>query len=229
MMLTRILAWCGAALLLASCTSVDPRFEKGQVAYGEGSYEEARLLWHEAATDGDADSAHALGRMYAQGHGVKPDLQAAAEWYRRAADEGHAQAQLDLGELYDGGRGVARDYEQAARFYAKAADQGLSQAQNNLGRMYKAGEGVPRSYADAARWFTRAAWQGHPAAQNSLGLMYITGHGVTQDPREAYFWIALACRGESKAEENLAFVRTLLSEQQRTEIDRRVAAWRAER
>ena len=50
--------------------------------------------YRRAAEQGDAYAQVYLGRMLANGYGVKKDAKAAAEQYRRAAEQGHADALL---------------------------------------------------------------------------------------------------------------------------------------
>ena len=52
-----------------------------------------------------------LGILYANGHGVEKDLQAAADWYQKAAEKGNASAQLALALMYLSGQGVEKDAE----------------------------------------------------------------------------------------------------------------------
>ena len=64
--------------------------------HGEGverNHEHAARLYCEAARDGDADSAYALGWMFTMGRGIARDDARAAALFDLAAQAGHAQAQ----------------------------------------------------------------------------------------------------------------------------------------
>lgn len=109
------------------------------------------------AEAGDADAQLALGQMYEDGRGGRPDYPAAADWYARAARQGLPLAQHRLGQLYERGLGVARDYGAAAGWYRRAAEQGLDVAQYRLGYFYEKGLGVRRDVNQAVAWYERAA------------------------------------------------------------------------
>jgi TPR repeat protein len=66
-------------------------YEHGQGV--EGNQERAARLYCEAARDGDADSAYALGWMFTMGRGIARDDARAAAMFDLAAQSGHAQAQ----------------------------------------------------------------------------------------------------------------------------------------
>ena len=112
-----------------------------------------------AAEGGDAEAQFRLGRMYADGKGVKQDYKQAVEWYRKAAEQGLANAQNHMGVMYKNGRGVTKDNKKAAEWYKKAAEQGHPWAQVNLGHLYEHGFGVSKNRATAIKWYRQAAAQ----------------------------------------------------------------------
>ena len=66
-------------------------------------YQKAMKLHKEAAAyqwDGTTDSQFYIAMMYANGHGVKKDLDQAIAWYTKAAELGHSGSQSSLGGLY---------------------------------------------------------------------------------------------------------------------------------
>jgi hypothetical protein len=69
----------------------------------------AMLLYCRADTDGHANSAFAIGLMFAGGHGFKQDQPRAYAWFKRAAALGHSEAS-DMAKLFRqrGKRGAAR-------------------------------------------------------------------------------------------------------------------------
>lgn len=69
-----------------------------------------------------------VGYFYAQGLGVKRDLDKALLWTRRAAEHGDRDGQFNLGCFYEEGTVLARDMEQAALWYQRAARQGHAEA-----------------------------------------------------------------------------------------------------
>jgi len=93
--------------------------------------------------------------MYAQGYGVKPNIEEAIKWYQRAAQKGNAKAQLNMGALYAEGNGVEKNDIEAVEWYRKAAKDGYDKALYNLALMYKDGRGVPRDYQEAEKIIAR--------------------------------------------------------------------------
>ena len=136
--------------------------------------------WLPLAQQGDARAQFLLGSLYAQGHGVPQDYNAAAQWFRQAAEQGHVGAQFNLGVRYHEGRGVPRTRPRLRRGFARPR-RGFARAQYNLGVLYANGDGVPRDASQAAEWFRQAAKQEDPKAQYNLGLLYAEGVGVSQD------------------------------------------------
>ena len=168
-----------------------------------GESAEARFL-REQAEKGDAKAQCRLGILYANGKGVRRNLEKARTWVTRAAEQGFAPAQCILGGSYRTGQGAPRNDAEAAKWYRLAAEQGVGVAQYNLGQFYYKGEGVPRDCAEAAKWFRRAAERGIAPAQFNIGAMYDSGEGVPENTQEAYIWYFLAAEGgDRQAAEHL--------------------------
>ncbi len=62
-------------------------------------YSKAKKLYEEAASQGEPEGLLALGNMYAEGHGVKPDRRKALMYYIVAANCGSRQAQIQADEV----------------------------------------------------------------------------------------------------------------------------------
>lgn len=116
----------------------------------------------------------------------------------------------------------AGHYETAAALYRRDAELGIVAAQVNLAFLYLDGTGVPQDVAEAAKWFTRAAEQGNSEAQQNLGALYRDGHGITQNSVEAAKWFRIA-----GADAEAANVESRLTPQQKAEVAKLVADWRA--
>ena len=73
------------------------------------NYRIAMLLYCRADTDGHAESAYAIGLLFAGGHGFKQDQARAHAWFKRAAALGHPEAK-SMGALFKprGKRSTAR-------------------------------------------------------------------------------------------------------------------------
>jgi len=130
------------------------------------------VKWYrKAAEQGDAQSQHNLGVMYAIGQGVPEDDAEAVKWFRKAAEQGCAEAQHKLGVMYANGKGVPEDDAEAVKWYRKAAEQGFDKAQVNLGLSYEFGTGVPEDYVEAYKWANLAAAQGNEGGQKSKNIL----------------------------------------------------------
>jgi TPR repeat protein len=112
------------------------------------------------AQDGDATAQFSLGRAYAFGEGVKPDLVEAVKWWKSSAEQGNADAQYYLGAVYYYGEGVEQDYKEGIKWFRLAAEQGHAAAQGNLGVAYYSGEGVEQDFAYAHMWMDLSAYSG---------------------------------------------------------------------
>lgn len=66
-------------------------FEHGRDGIGQ-DYRRASELYCQAALQGDAEAAYALGFMYFNGRGLRRDAGLAMHWFARAADAGDRQA-----------------------------------------------------------------------------------------------------------------------------------------
>ena len=141
---------------------------------GEGvkqSYQMARMLYEQAAQQGDALAMFNLGFMYEHGQGVEQSYEMARILYEQAAQKGDADAMVNLGIMYHYGRGVEKSYEKAKEYYEPAAHLGCAQAQFNLGCLYANGVGVEQDLIKARELTAKAAAQGHDGAINALQLL----------------------------------------------------------
>ena len=87
---------------VASASVPDPLAVARAYEHGEGVPKDparAAALYCDAARDGDAEAAYALGWMYANGRGLPRNDGYAAVLFTRAAEDGHAQAQRMLGHV----------------------------------------------------------------------------------------------------------------------------------
>jgi len=148
-LLKQVLLVC--ACLLAEQVIADSLTD-GKNAYVVGKYAKAEKLFRPLAKQGNAEAQTSLGRMYAEGQGVRQNYKEAVKWFRLAAEQGHASAQQSLGVMYDKGRGVPKDYNEAMKWFRLAAEQGNASAQQNLVVMYSEGHGVPQDYVLALMW-----------------------------------------------------------------------------
>jgi uncharacterized protein len=161
-----------------------------------------------AAEQGHAAAQWKLGRMYAEGDGVKRNDLRAFEYFSRVANA-HADdnpespqsrfvanAFVALGHYYLDGipnSAVKANPARAREVFSYAASYfGDADAQYNLARMYLEGKGTPRDPRQAARWLDLAAKKGQHQAQALLGHMLFKGGDVPRQAARGLMWLTLA-------------------------------------
>ena len=98
-------------------------------AYERGDYSNALVSFHTLADQGNTQAQHHLGDMYANGHGVPPQVEVALRWYEEAAQGGHRESQVQLGALYTyGSVGLPPDRAKAYAWLSIAAANGDPEA-----------------------------------------------------------------------------------------------------
>lgn len=168
--------------------------ERARAAYLKGCYDEAFDIWHEAASEGEAEAQSWIGSLYANGEGVEVDDEKALQWYLAAARQGNHMAQANVGAFYFMGRGTERNVPEAIRWLAAAAEGGDLNGLFNLAVLYSKGDGVDENHEKAAELYRRAAELGHYPSQSRLGYIYAQGKGVSKDRVQAYLWLSLAAQ-----------------------------------
>jgi hypothetical protein len=183
-------------------------FQSGTRALRAGDTQAGLNALEYAAANGQTMAAWKLGRMYADGEGVKQDNLRAFEYFRGIAD-GHAdevpgtpQARfvansfVALGSYYLDGipnSEIKPDADRAREMFAYAATYfGDSDAQYHLGRMYLDGRGGSREPKQAARWLSLAANKGQYQAQAVFGAMLFKGQYVPRQGALGLMWLTLA-------------------------------------
>lgn len=101
----------------------------------QGSPEEARQLYEEAARAGELRAAVNLALMLLEGKGGPQDIAGAFTWTERAAKGGNAAGLNNLGRMYELGLGVDASADEARRLYQQAAALGYELASENLSRL----------------------------------------------------------------------------------------------
>jgi len=174
----------------------------------DGDVEAARKSLEDAARNGDVMAAWKLGRMYADGDGVKQSDLRAFEYFRAICDShadevpGTAEARfvasafVALGGYYLTGipnSDIRPDAIRAREMFSYAASYfGDSDAQYHLGRMYLDGQGTAKDSKQAARWLFAAAGKGQYQAQAVFGAMLFKGQSVARDGAKGLMWLMLA-------------------------------------
>ena len=161
-----------------------------------------------AAANGHPIAQWKLGRMYADGDGVKQDKLRAFGYFREVANV-HAEdtpgtslayivanSFVSLGTFYLDGipnSPITADSERAREMFNYAATYfGDRDAQYQLARLYLDGTGVPRDTKLAARWLNLAADKGQHQAQALLGDMLFKGNDVPRRAALGLMWLTMA-------------------------------------
>jgi len=183
-------------------------FQTGAQALRNGDTKGALEALESAARDGEIMAIWKLGRMYADGEGVKQSDLRAFEYFRTLADS-HADetpgtrparfvanAFVALGDYYLKGilnSDIRPDAVHAREVFSYAATYfGDPDAQYRLGRMYLDGQGGPKDLKQAVRWLSHAAGKGQYQAQAVFGSMLFKGQSVARDGAKGLMWLMLA-------------------------------------
>jgi hypothetical protein len=193
-----------------------------------------------AAEKGHAIAQWKLGRMYAEGDGVRQNDLKAYEYFRSIAashaDDNPntrqsrfvANAFVALGRYYLDGipnTAVKRDPRRAREMFSYAASYFRDpQAQYYLARLYLDGVGAPHDPRQAARWFGLSAQKGMCQAQAMLGAMLFTGDHVPRQAARGLMWLTLA-KDSAKETSDQAWINRLYDNamRQASEDDRALA------
>src|SRR5262249_47646259 len=183
----------------------------GTQAMGIGNIPPGVRALEYAAANGHPIAQWKLGRMFADGEGVKPDRLRAFEYFtalvRAHRDERPGtvvsflvrNALVTLGSYYLEGipnSPVKPDPEQARAIYEYAASYfGDRDAQYLLARMYLEGKSVPKDPRIAAKWLSLAADRGQHQAQAVLGDMLVRGIDLPRRSAQGLMWLTLAADG----------------------------------
>ena len=194
-----------------------------------GDVEAARKLLEDAAREGDVGAAWELGRMYADGDGVKQNPQLAFEYFGGIADShadertGTAQARfvanafVRLGSYYLTGipnSNIKLDAVRARDMFNYAASYfGDRDAQYRLGRMYLDGQGVGKDTKQGIRWLSLAADKGQYQAQAVFGALLFKGQYLPRDVAGGLMYLILAQDAATVEETWITDVYTAASKQ----------------
>lgn len=155
----------GAMLGVAQPALADVK--AGVDAWQQGDYAKAIDQWQPLAQAGDPDAQFNMGQAYKLGRGVKQDMRAALDWYRKAATQGHVRAEDNLGLLMfqQGDRAGALPYLQ------RSATRGEPRAQYIVGTALFNGDLATKNWPRAYALMSRASASGLAQATASLKQM----------------------------------------------------------
>lgn len=192
-----------------------------------------------AAREGNVAAQWKLGRMYAEGEGVRRDDYKAYQNFSQIVqlrpDESPdspnarmvAQAFVALGSYHLAGipnTRVRRDPARATEMFHYAASYyNDADAQYHLGRILAEGMNGPKDLQQAARWFNLAAEQGHAFAQARLGQLLFNGDGVPRQAPRGLMWMQLAARQADQTRDPWVFELSDRAREMASEDERKLA------
>ena len=119
------------SLMLAASIAYAERLEslsEGQKAFNRGDYAKALQLWQQLADNDQPEAQVFVGLAYANGWGVKKNLEEASNWYMRAAENNSPSGQFLLGLHYVTTGVNQYDVRVGIKWLKRAADNGDKQA-----------------------------------------------------------------------------------------------------
>lgn len=183
-------------------------FKSGTQAFIAGDRTKGLTALQYAAEHGHAGAQWKLGRIYADGDGVKADPYRAYRYFNQVASQNAetspflpqsryvANAFVALGNYHLEGipnTEVKSDPRRALQLFRYAATYfGDADAQYYLAKLYLDGRGSQKDPRTAARWLYSAANKGQYQAQALLGQMMIHGEGVPRQAARGLMWLTLA-------------------------------------
>ena len=202
-----------AAAAPAKPTEILDAFKSGTQAYIAGDHTKGLTALQYAAENGHPVAQWKLGRIYADGDGVKPDHYKAYRYFSELAAKNAetspflpqarfvSNAFVSLGTYHLDGipnTEVKADPRRAVQLFRYAATYfGDADAQYQLARLYLDGRGAQKDPRTAARWLCSAANKGQYRAQALLGQMMLHGEGVPKQAARGLMWLTLAADAAS--------------------------------
>jgi uncharacterized protein len=200
----------GPTLSAAPQAAVTPfdALRSGNQMLREGRVDQGLMALEYAAERGVPGAIWKLGRIYADGDGVRVDQKRAFDYFRNLT-KAHAydppgtpharfvaDAFVALGHFYLAGIAeseVRADPTIAHGMFRHAASYfGDPEAQYQVGRMHLEGIGTPKDAVQASRWLRLAADRGQRSAQALLGSLLFKGTDVSRQAAMGLFWLTVA-------------------------------------
>lgn len=121
------------------------------------------------------------------GIGVKQDLKAAFEIFKRGPELHSAYLTWCLAEAFFNGEGCKQNTASALEYYELAGLNGEDGAYNTLGYIYFYGEeDIEEDLSKAVFFYEKAAQAGNSDALTNLGKCYTFGNGVSKNHTKAF-------------------------------------------
>ncbi len=143
----------------------------------------------QASNQGHGSATTWIGKIYANGWGVKPDDKKAFSYFSKAAAIGNAEGALETGKAHYFGKGVPRNYGKAFPYMKEAADQKNGEALYFLGFMYRYGQGVKENRKKAMSTFISAVSAGNQLSKYEYAEMYYDNLDKAPRDKKYHAWL----------------------------------------
>ena len=134
------------------------------------NFAKAKAIWERGHQNGNDEATRNLGVMYANGDGVKKDLNKAFEYYSKASEAGNLQATFEVMHYLYNGKGTAKDIPEMARLiedtYKRHPDD--MKANEWMGFIYLYGHAVTKNEPRARDYLDKAKSLGSEYASKTL-------------------------------------------------------------
>lgn len=141
----------------------------GTAYYKMKKYQNAIKIFAELQQYDYAPAVRSIGICYMNGHGVKKNMNLAAEFLLRATELGDAQSMYDIAIMYKEGAGIEQNSEKSLQWLQNAAKNNEPRAQALLGAYYLNGNILEKN-PEKASVLLRAS-----ALQNEAAGLYLYG------------------------------------------------------
>lgn len=165
----------------------------------EWSAREQVVACLEAAEQGNTEIQYHLGKVYAEGRLVDPDVDLATEWLLRATRRGHKLALAYLADMFSGGefseekRSIVFE-ELLSHIRQTPLENISSQIFFALSRSYYQGWHADQDISEAVHLLQLAAGREHVDAQYVLGMIYADREFIGKNGDEARYWLEKAAK-----------------------------------
>lgn len=198
--------------------SMSQTIDDAKIAFRNGQYEEASLIFQKYASQNNPEALFFLGNMCADGLGYEKDISKAKSLLQQSANLGYLPASYKLRQLNNAQVHFNWNEEERAKevdrqtqitgelilqekisnfetlFQEEKAEFGKNLAlKGDAQAMYRFGYYLINSkshdYTNGAFWLGRSAQKGYAPAQFELSKLYESGLGVNKDLLQSILWL----------------------------------------
>lgn len=168
--------------------------QEADAAKSADLWRRALLSYRRACNASYGASCVAMGQLYVQGQGVKPQESVGAVLFKKACDSGHAPGCEALAALHAQGKAAkVKTVAQTVEEERKACLAKQASACARLGSRYHEGVGVDKDPAKSQLYFERACQGGAMLGCHAQGVFLMEKQGGMADDKAALALFTRAC------------------------------------